>query len=138
MALRRLIDLAGVEALETRALMQRDFAEPEARALYPEVDETSRALFGVTADEAAAVEKPAGWTDIEDLAPARQAFLFEDAGWDVTDAKRRPLRVLGHFNRQLWCAVHGLAGTLPFEAEDDRPQAWISTLEAEAAKFRRR
>ena len=138
MALRRLIDLAGVAALETQALMKRDFAEPEAKAVYPELDETSRTLFGLTADEAAAVEKPAAWVDIEDLSPARQVFAFEDAGWDVTDDKRRPLRVLGHFNRQLWCAIHGLAGALPFEAEDDRPQAWISSLEAEAAKFRRR
>lgn len=139
MPLRRLIELAGIQALETQALMKRDFAEPEARGEHREIDETSRALFGLTADEAAAAAKPAGWTDIEDQPPARQVMLFEDAGWDVTDDKRRPLRVLGHFNQQLWCAIHGLAGSLPFEAEDDdKPQAWISTLEAEAAKFRRR
>jgi hypothetical protein len=138
MALRRLIDLPGVAGLETQALMKRDFAEPQARAEYPELDETSRALFGLTADEAGAVAKPAGWTDIEDTSPARQAMLFEGAGWDVTDDKRRPLRVLGHFNQQLWCAIHGVAGAVPFTPEDDKPQAWISTLEAEAAKFRRR
>jgi len=133
-----LIDLPGVAALETRALMKRDFAEAEARAEHPELDETSHALFGLTADEAHAAGKPDGWIDIEDASPARQAMLFEDAGWDVTDDKRRPLRVLGHFNQQLWCAIHGVAGRLPFAPEDDKPQAWISTLEAEAAKFRRR
>lgn len=138
MALRRLIDLPGMAALETQALMKRDFAEPQARLDYPQIDETSRALFGLTADEAAGIEKPAGWTDIEDLAPAKQAFLFEDAGWDVMDDKRRPLRVLAHFNQPLWCAIHNLAGSLPFEAEDDKPQAWVSSLAAEAAKFRRR
>ena len=34
---------------------------------------------------------------------------FEDAGWDVTDDKRRPLRVLGHFSGPLWLAVRGVA-----------------------------
>src|SRR5688572_4106611 len=101
MPLRRLIDLPGVSALESQALMKRDFAEPEARGYYPELDETARALFGLTVDEAADIGKPAGWTNIEDLAPARQAMLFEDAGWDVMDDKRRPLRVLGHFNQPL-------------------------------------
>lgn len=137
-ALRRLIDLPGVDALEMKALMKREFAEPEARGEYPEIDECSRTLFGITAEEAEAATKPAGWTAIETMPAARQVFAFEDAGWDVTDDKRRPLRVLAHFNQSLWCAIHGVAGELPFMPDDEKPEAWVSALEADAAKFRRR
>ena len=110
-ALRRLIDLPGVADLEYRALLKREFAEPEARAEHPELDACSRANFGLTADE---------------------------AGWDVTDDKRRPLRVLGHFNQQLWLAVRGVAGSLPYQAEDTRPDAWATRLAADAKRFRQR
>jgi len=41
------------------------------------------------------------------------AAAFEAAGWDVTDDKRRPLRVLGHFSAPMWLAVRGVAGALP-------------------------
>ncbi len=51
-ALRRLLKLPGVAGLEYKALMKRDFAEPEARAQYPEIDACSRELFGLTAEEA--------------------------------------------------------------------------------------
>jgi hypothetical protein len=136
--LRRLIDLPGVDDLELKALMKPAFAEPEARAAFPEIDACSRALFGLTADEAEATPRPADWDDIELKPPPRQVAAFEDAGWDVTDNKRRPLRVLGHFNQQLWLALRGVAGELPFQAEDDRPDPWGSTLAAEAARFRRR
>lgn len=137
-ALRRLIELPGIADLELKALMKRDFAEPEARAEYPELDECSAKLFGLTADEAEAVPRPAGWDGIEHQPVATQVAAFEEAGWDVTDDKRRPLRTLGHFSQQLWLAVRGVAGELPFQPDDDRPEAWVSTLAAEAAKFRRR
>lgn len=137
-ALRRLIDLPGVADLEFKALMKRDFAEPEARAEHPELDECSRALFGLTADETEAVARPADWDGVERLPMAQQVFAFEDAGWDVTDDKRRPLRVLGHFNQQLWLAVRGVAGQLPFQPDDDKPEPWAKALASEAARFRRR
>lgn len=137
-ALRRLADLPGVADLEFKALMKRDFAEPEARAEHPELDECSRALFGLTADEAEAVARPADWDGVERLPMAQQVFAFEDAGWDVTDDKRRPLRVLGHFNQQLWLAVRGVAGQLPFQPDDDKPEPWAKALASEAARFRRR
>ena len=138
-ALRRLIDLPGIADLETRALMNREFAEPDAREQFPELDEVSRTLFGLTADEAAAHPRPAGWDGVENLPEGNQVFAFEDAGWDVTDDKRRPLRILGHFNQQLWLAIRGVAGTLPFAPDDDdKPQAWVSALAADAAKFRKR
>jgi len=63
---------------------------------------------------------------------------FEAEGWDVTDDKRRPLRVLGHFNQQLWLALRGVAGTLPFLPDDDRPDPWGASLAAEAKRFRKR
>lgn len=135
---RRLIDLPGVADLELKALMKREFGEPEARAEHPEIDSCTRALFGLTADEAEAVERPADWDDIETRPPAAQVFAFEDAGWDVTDDKRRPLRVLGHFSGPLWLAIRGVAGSLPFEAESNEPEAWVSKLAAEATRFRKR
>ena len=136
--LRRLIDLPGVNDLEYRALLKRDFAEPEARAEFPEINACVTALFGLTADEAEDVSRPEGWDDIEHKAPAVQVAAFEDAGWDVTDDKRRPLRVVGHFSAPLWLAVRGVAGTLPFQPDSDAPEAWVSKLEAEAKRFRKR
>jgi hypothetical protein len=136
--LRRLIDLPGVAELERKAVMKREFAEPEARAEHPEIDACSTALFGLTADEAEAVERPAGWDDIETKPPAAQVFAFEDAGWDVLDDKRRPLRMLGHFSAPLWLAIRGVAGQLPFRPEGAESDALMSKLEAEARRFRKR
>ena len=137
-ALRRLIDLPGVRDLEFRAVLKRDFAEPEARAEFPEINSCATALFGLNADDAETVARPAGWNHPEDQASADQVAAFEAEGWDVTDDKRRPLRVLGHFSAPLWLALLGVAGTLPFEAESDAPEAWASKLEAEARRFRKR
>ena len=136
--LRRLIDLPGVKELEFRAVMKRDFAEPEARAAFPEIDACTTALCGLTADEAEAVERPEGWDDIEAKAAPVQVAALEAAGWDVTDDKRRPLRVLGHFSGPLWLAVRGVAGSLPFQAESNEPERWVTNLAAEAARFRKR
>ena len=136
--LRRLRDLPGVADLEYRAVLKREFAEPEARAEFPEIDVCSTALFGLTADEAEAVERPAGWDGVETKPMSAQVFALEDAGWDVTDDKRRPLRVLGHFNQQLWLAIRGVAGQLPFQAESSEPERWVTNLAAEAARFRKR
>ncbi|HWU81728.1 MAG TPA: hypothetical protein VN158_16880 [Caulobacter sp.] len=135
---RRLIDLPGVRDLEYRALLKRDFAEPEARAEFPEIDACVSALLGLTADEAEAVARPPGWDNVENQPSATQVAAFEAEGWDVTDDKRRPLRVLGHFCAPLWLAIRGVAGTLPFEAESTAPEAWMSKLEAEAKRFRKR
>lgn len=136
--LRRLIDLPGVADLELKAVMKREFAEPEARAEHPEIDACATANFGLTADEAEAIERPAGWDSIELKPPAAQVFAFEDAGWDVLDDKRRPLRVLGHFSAQMWLAIRGVAGTLPFQAEGAEDDALMSKLAAEAKRFRQR
>ena len=137
--LRRLLDLPGVADLEYKALMKRDFAEPEARAEYPELDACSRELFGLTADEAEATPRPAGWDNVENRPPRDQADAFEAEGWDVTDDKRRPLRVLMHFNQQLWLAVRGVAGELPFQPErEETAGGWGANLAADAARFRRR
>src|SRR5678816_3441646 len=136
--LRRLIDLPGVKDLEFRAVMKREFAEPQARAEFPEIDACVRALFGLTADEAEAAPRPDGWDGIEDEAAPVQVAAFEAAGWDVTDDKRRPLRVLGHFAGPLWLALRGVAGSLPFLAESKDPERWVANLAAEAARFRKR
>ena len=135
--LRRLIDLPGFEALETKALMNRALAEPEARAAYPEIDALLKATFDLTGDEAEAVAKPAGWDNIDRRPPHGQATAFEDAGWDVTDNKRRPLRMLVHYSLPLWLAVRGVAGTLPFAPEPPEPSdSWGGSMAAAAKKFR--
>jgi hypothetical protein len=53
---------------------------------------------------------------------------------------RRPLRMLAHFSRQLWLAIRGVAGTVPFEAapDEDAMGDWGSSLAADAKKFRKR
>lgn len=138
--LRRLIERPGVNDLEYRAVLRRDFAEPEARQEFPEIDACSLALFRLTPAEAEATPRPADWDDIECKAPATQVAAFEREGWDVTDNKRRPLRMLGHFAGPMWLAVRGVAGALPFQAEPDALEegAWGSKLEAEAKRFRKR
>ena len=136
--LRRLIDLPGVEALETKALMNPRLVEPEARSAYPEIDVLLAATFGLTGDEAEAVAKPAGWDNIERRQPHGQATAFEDAGWDVTDNKRRPLRMLVHYSLPMWLAVRGVAGTLPFAPEPPEPSdSWGGSVAEAARKFRK-
>src|SRR5580692_6650500 len=137
-ALRRLIDQPGVADLETKALMKPRMAEPEARAEFPEIDECVKAVSGLTPDEAEAVERPAGGDGIEEAPVRDQVDAFEAAGWDVTDNKRRPLRMLGHFSGPLWLAIRGVAGELPFQPEDTKPEDWVTKLSAEATRFRKR
>ena len=138
--LRRLIELPGIAQLEFKAVMKREFAEPEARAEHPELDECSQKVFGLTADQAEATPRPADWDDIETKAVPIQVEAFEAAGWDVTDDKRRPLRTLGHWNQQLWLAIRGVAGTLPFVPDDDDhgDKGWGASLAADAKRFKKR
>ncbi|WP_339933062.1 hypothetical protein [uncultured Brevundimonas sp.] len=136
--LRRLIDLPGIADLEYQALLKRDWAEPGARAEFPEIDACSRAVFGLTADEAEAIARPADWDGIDQQSHARQVEAFEVEGWDVTDNRRKPLRMLDHFSTQLWLAIRGVAGELPFQPDDEQPDAWGSSLADDAARFRKR
>jgi hypothetical protein len=132
----RLIDLPGVRELEAKALMSPRMADADARDHFPELNEVSTALFGLTADEADEAGRPEGWDRIERKPLREQIAAFEAAGWDVTDDKLRPLRLVEHFNLQLWLALRGVAGHLPHiaEPEDDHGHA---ALAAEAARFRR-
>ncbi len=137
-ALRRLIELPGVADLEHKALMKPAYSSPEGRAEIPEIDACSMALFGLTADQAEEIERPADWDDIEHLPVRDQVDAFEAAGWDVTDDKRRPLRMFAQFNQQLWLALRGVAGSLPFVPESREPEDWVTKLEREASRFKRR
>jgi len=134
--LRRLIDLPGIADLEDKALMKPRYADVDARTEFPEIDECSQALFGLTADEADDVARPEGWDRIERRPVREQVDAFEAEGWDVTDNKRRPLRMFSHFNTQLWLAVRGVAGSLPFHAEKE-PDTLRTSLAKEAAVFLR-
>ncbi len=142
-ALRRLIDLPGIDALELKALMKPRAADPDELHEFPDIaeaiDETARAAFGLTPDEAAAVARPADWDRIESLAPADMAEAFAAEGWDVLDTRRKPLRMLAHWALPLALAMRGIAGALPFQAEPDQPVTdWGSNLKAEASRFRKR
>lgn len=135
-SLRRLIDLPGVRELEHKALMNPRYGDADARYNFPEIDETSTALFGLTGDEADEAPRPEGWDRIERKPVRDQITAFETEGWDVTDDKLRPLRLLEQFNVQLWLAIRGVAGTLPFQAEveDDHGAA---SLAADAKRFQK-
>ena len=134
--LRRLLDLPGVKELEYKALMKPRYAEPEARAEFPEIGEVSRDILGLTHDEAEAAPRSAGLADIELLSSREQADAFEAQGWDVTDDRRRPLRMLPQFALPLWLAIHGVAGQLPFQAEA-AADPMKSSLADEVARFKR-
>jgi hypothetical protein len=137
--LKRLIDLPGVRDLEGRALMKPRMGDVDARADFPEIDEVVRANFGLSADEADDVERPAGWDRIERKPDRDQTLAFEAEGWDVTDDKRRPLRTFVHFSAPMWLAVRGVAGSLPFfpEEEGKAEKSMMSSLAAEAARFKK-
>jgi hypothetical protein len=139
MTLKRLIDLPGVRDLEQKALMKPRMGDVDARPEFPEIDEVVRANFGLTADEADDVERPAGWDRIDRKSERDQVPVFEAEGWDVTDDKRRPLRTLIHFAGPMWLAIRGVAGALPFvpEEEDKVEKAMMSSLAADAARFKR-
>ena len=143
MTLRRLADLPGVDELELKALMKARLADPDLIDEHPEVDDVARAAFGLTPAEAEAVALPADWPDhLRDLhrrAPAELVEAFEAEGWDVTDRRRKPLRLLSLFALPLALAARGVAGTLPFVAEPDHPATdWGANLKAEAGRFRKR
>ena len=136
MALKRLIDLSGVRDLEHKALMKPRMGDVDARPEFPEIDEVVRANFGLTADEADDTPRPAGWDRIERKPLRDQILAFEAEGWDVTDDKLRPLRMLEHFKVQLWLALRGVVGTLPIRAEDEDDHG-AASLAAEVKRFQR-
>ena len=141
--LRRLIDLPGIDDLELKALMKPRAADPDELHAFPDIaeaiDAAARAAFGLTPEAAAAVALPADWDGVERLDPAEMAEVFAAAGWDVTDAKRKPLRMLAHWALPLALSMRGVAGALPFHAEPDQPVTdWGSNLKNEAKRFRKR
>jgi len=136
--MRRLIDLPGVDDLELKALMKPRLADPDMIDEHPEVAEAVCAALGIGPDEAEAAI-PADWDDIHRLDPQDMADAFEAEGWDVTDKRRKPLRMLPILALPLALAMRGIAGSLPFHAEPDQPVTdWGAGLKAEAARFRKR
>ena len=141
--LRRLLDQPGVADLEHAAVLKPLPEIGQDRPADPTIDDCCKALFGLTPDEAEAVERPDDWDWIETKPIARQVVAFEAAGWDVTDNKRRPLRVLVWFSQPLWLAIRGVAGDLPFHAEATpdlavKSDPWGAQIAAEAARFAKR
>ncbi|MES2833346.1 MAG: hypothetical protein V4707_01420 [Pseudomonadota bacterium] len=118
--------------------MKPRLADPDMIDEHPEVNDAVRAALGIDFDEAQAAV-PAGWDDIHRLDPQDMVEAFEAEGWDVTDKRRKPLRMLPVLALPLALAMRGIAGALPFVAEPDQPVTdWGSNLKAEAARFRKR
>ncbi len=141
--MRRLADLPGVDALELKALMKPRLADPDLVHEHPEVDAVAVEAFGLSLEAAEATPLPPDWPDpLKDLhrrSPAELAEAFEAEGWDVTDKRRKPLRVLPILALPLALAARGVAGRLPFAAEPDHPVTdWGASLKAEAGRFRKR
>lgn len=141
--LRRLIDLPGIDPLELAALMKPRLADPDQRHNHPQVDEAAQAAFGLTLDQAEAADLPADWPDhfrrLDRQSPAELSAAFEAEGWDVTDKKGKPLRILALMALPLALAIRGVAGELPFQPEPDEKQSdWGSSLKADARAFRKR
>ena len=131
--------MPGVDDLEMKALMKPRFADPDVPEGRDEIDALSVAIFGLSLDVADDVERPADWDRIERLSPSDMVEAFEAEGWDVTDKKRKPLRLLPHLALPLALAIRGVAGELPFFAEPDVEETdWGSNLAAEASRFRKR
>lgn len=136
--MRKLIDLPGIDDLELKALMKPRLADPDMIDEHPEVADAVHVAFGLAPDEAEAAI-PANWDGIHRLDPKDMAEAFEAEGWDVTDKRRKPLRMLPILALPLALAMRGVAGTLPFMAEPDQPDTdWGSNLKAEASRFRNR
>jgi hypothetical protein len=141
--LRRLRDLPGLDALELAALMRPRLADPDQRHDHPEVDAAARAAFGLTLGEAEATALPPDWpaplTRLDRQSPAELVEAFEQQGWDVTDGKRKPLRILPLMALPLALAIRGVAGAVPFQAEPDvKTTDWGTSLAADAKRFRKR
>ena len=62
--------------------------------------------------------------------------LHQLYGASGPDDKLRPLRMLEHFNAQLWLALRGVAGSLPHQVEDE-PDHGMASLAAEAKRFQK-
>ncbi|WP_395651513.1 hypothetical protein [Brevundimonas sp.] len=138
-SLRTLRDLPGVDDLELKSLMKPRFADPDVPEGRDEIDALSIAIFGLALDEAESTVRPADWDGIETLAPADMAEAFEAEGWDVTDKRRKPLRLLPHLALPLALAMRGVAGELPFHAEPAQEKSdWGSSLAADAKRFTKR
>lgn len=136
--MRKLIDLPGVDDLELKALMRPRLADPDMIDEHPEVNEAIRTALSIDFDEATTAI-PADWDGIHRLDPADMVEAFEAEGWDVTDKRRKPLRMLPILALPLALAMRGVAGELPFVAEPDQPVTdWGSNLKAEASRFRKR
>jgi len=136
--LRRLLDLPGVADLEMKALMKPRHTDPDARAEFPDIDETARSALGLSVEAAEAFTLPADWDGIERLDGFDLTDAFAAEGWDVTDDRRKPLRMLAHLALPLALAMRGLGGELPFQPEDTTPEPWGAGMAADAKRFRKR
>lgn len=121
--------------------MKPGYADPARRGEFPEVDTCLVANFGLSAEAAEDAPRPDDWDRIERLPLQEQVDAFEAEGWDVCDARHKPLRMLAVFSEPLWLAVRGVAGRLPeqpFIADEEPRDDWGAGLAAEAARFRKR
>ena len=138
-------ELPGIAALSTHPGL--DSWARERPEFLSEIDDVSMLLFGVTpegCDRPINSEVPESeWylklmLASEDFEAARP--VWELMGWDVSDGAGAEHPLLFWFGRQILCAVHGLAGTLPDEETLAKAaaEAWAEGVAHEAAVFNSR
>lgn len=123
-ALRRLLDLPGVAALEQRAKAEWGAAAPAT------ADQLCRDLFGLGAVDlhTSPADPPEGAEYPLDTQVAR----FRELGWDVTDHDGRPLKVLRWLGQPLLTVCLGLGGRLP---ETPDVESWSAAMQEAATSF---
>ena len=136
-ALRRLIDLPGIRDIEFKALMNPRMADEGAAADFPEIDELSRAVFGLTADEADDVPRPEGWDRIERKPrPGNRWPPSKPRAGTSPTTSAGPCACSASSTSSSGSPLRESARELPFQAEPEGDDM-ASSLAAEAARFRR-
>lgn len=140
--MRRLRDYPAIDELEHRSVLDTNLLAPAAIA-HPEtgIADAIKSVFGL--DLSVFVK----WL-FDDDGSAREAYavipnteaevvpFFAELGWDVTDKRGQPLRMLYHYVLPLYAAIRGDAGaTLP-GAPLAKTEDWAAAMERDARKFR--
>ena len=136
-SLRRLRDIQGIAALESRALFDPSIRSYSGGWFDEQIEQLSSKLFGFTLDELeldTADEKHLAVISAAHAPMGEELQRFAALGWDVADEHGRPLLILPHFAFQLAAAALGVMGHLP--SQDVSAEDWGAAMAAEAARFR--
>jgi len=160
-ALRRLIDLPGVRALENKLVMERVSRNQHLDGFRNACEDVSFDLFGITRGDVFEEfgkaylrdhpEKDVVELDLDDLQEAYKATykteslgweedkveFLKSLGWDLTNDRGTALSITDYFCRQVEAVATGRAGALP-DLETASAESWGEGLEHAARAFKRR